>query len=219
MRHRTREHKLLLLVHGKHVVGAMSWLPPEDEVVYGSSDDEDNAENDGVIGDEVAARLKGKMPQRGFGFILEGELPEIFVDGAPLYCGKLMLVDVTQGDGMKSEWHIKAALNPVLKEKEDSVKILSTWFNGLQAPHEPSRDEETRATDAEMFGFSLGLRPYDIIAAITFENDEMRYYSPIKLDLAMRIEEDDEHPKIRFYAANNPSFYCLLPPKKANIST
>ena len=145
--------------------------------------------------DEVDAGGKGKLPERGI--VLKGRPPEFYIDGAPLYVGKPILHEVTEGDSMKRQWLIKAFVNPFLKDKQDK---LAEWFDGLQ----PVEDEEVG--NAKAAYHNICGRHYSMLAIVTIEKDNLRFYSPIQLDLVIRKADDDF--TVRFDALNNPPFYC-----------
>lgn len=147
---------------------------------------------------QLAALLKGEFLEQSV--VLKGRPPEIYIDGAPLYVGKPHLVEATQSDSMKRQWHINVCVNPFLLEKEDWEEKLNEWFYGLQ----PVDGEEVR--NAKAAYHKMSGRHYSTLAVITIEKDHLRFYSPIQLDLVIRKADDDF--TVRFDALNNPPFYC-----------
>lgn len=184
---------------------ARSWLPPDDSS-SDDEDDEDNGENTVVLAPDLAGSADGKLPEPGFvSFVHKSRPPEYHVDGVKLYVGPLMLVNVTQGDSTKRQWNIKASLNPVLRDNEDKENILMKWFEGLQKPHDPYVDETARAAY-----HGISSNAYEIIAVVTIENEHLRFYSPVKLDLCLRFPHEGQNNEVRFDAYNNLPFYCEL---------
>lgn len=179
-----------------------------------------DADGDGISSDGVAAEARMTSiisPQAlppwknaaavpdGLQILHNSQPPKVRIDGAPLYTGKLFMIEMPQDDDKRRQWHIKAYVNESLKQKDDIDAKMATWFAGLRVKNDPYGEDEARAAY-----HGVPSKPYNIIAVVTTEDNHLRFYSPIKLDLCLRYNDDQQHNEIRFEASNNDAFVCQL---------